>query len=81
MRIAIASANPRHINSRPLTVIEDPEFKDVLIPVLTDYPLRLPTVYAIYVSRKHVPPKIQAFIDLLMEYNAKIPLERINATV
>jgi DNA-binding transcriptional LysR family regulator len=64
----------------PLTVIEDPEFKGVLMPVLADYPLRLPTIYAIYVSRKHVPPKIQTFIELIMEYNAKMPLERIDTT-
>ena len=63
----------------PLTVIEDPEFKGVLIPVLADHPLRMPTIYAIYVSRKHVPPKIQTFVDFIVEYNAQIPLERIEA--
>jgi DNA-binding transcriptional LysR family regulator len=64
----------------PLMVIEDPAFRGTLTPVLADYPLRQPTLYALYVSRKHVPPKIRTFIDHLIEYTAKIPLPRIDAT-
>ena len=64
----------------PLFVIEDLAFQGVLTPVLVDYPLGRPTLYAIYVSRKHVPPKIQTFIDHLVEANARIPLVRIDAT-
>ena len=52
----------------PLTVIEDTPFKGTLIPVLADYPLRHSTLHALYVSRKHVPPKIRTFIDHIIEY-------------
>lgn len=52
----------------PLTVIEDAPFKGTLTPVLADYPLRQPTLHALYVSRQHVPPKIRTFIDHLIEY-------------
>jgi DNA-binding transcriptional LysR family regulator len=55
----------------PLTVIEEAPFKGALIPVLADYPLRQPTLHALYVSRKHVPPKIRTFIDHLVEYIAQ----------
>jgi hypothetical protein len=38
-------------------------FKGVLRPVLIDYPLQQPTVHVVYVSRKHLPIKIRAYID------------------
>ena len=63
----------------PLTVIEDPVFKGALTPVLADYPLRQPTLHALYVSRKHVPPKIRTFIDHLIEYTAKMKPPRVDA--
>ena len=62
----------------PLTVLEDPPFKGALMPVLADYPLQQPTLHVLYVSRKHVPPKIRTFIDHLVEYAAKIPPPRID---
>src|ERR1700730_6273113 len=52
----------------PRTLFEDPMFKDALCPVLTKYPLRTPHLYAIYVSRKHLPLKIRTFIDQLIEF-------------
>lgn len=54
----------------PLTVFEDPAFKDVLMPVLTRHPLRQTTLYLVYASRKYVPLKIRSFIDFVIEYVA-----------
>src|SRR3981081_217094 len=42
--------------------------RPALCPVLTKYPLRPPQLYAIYVSRKHLPLKIRTFIDQLIEF-------------
>jgi DNA-binding transcriptional LysR family regulator len=50
----------------PLTIFEEPAFKDVLTPVLTDHPLRRTTLYAVYVSRRYVPLKIRTLIDFLV---------------
>lgn len=60
----------------PRVMFEDPVFRDAVRPVLSDYALRLPHLYAIYVSRKHVPPKIRTFIDHVIEYMAQVALER-----
>jgi DNA-binding transcriptional LysR family regulator len=54
----------------PVTVFEDPAFKDVLMPVLTRHPLRQTTLYLVYASRKYVPLKIRSFIDFVIEYVA-----------
>ena len=51
----------------PLTIFEEPAFKDVLTPVLTEHPLRQTTLYTVYVSRRYVPLKIRSFIDFLVE--------------
>ena len=56
---------------------EDPEFKGILTPVLTDYPVQGPTMYIVYVSRKYLPLKIRAFIDFLTERSARTPLPRL----
>jgi DNA-binding transcriptional LysR family regulator len=47
-------------------------FKEVLFPILTKYPFKPRHIYAVYVSRKHLPLKIRTFVDHLVEYN-KIP--------
>jgi len=52
----------------PLTIFEEPAFKDVLTPVLTEHPLRQTTLYAVYISRKYVPLKIRSFIDFSVEF-------------
>jgi DNA-binding transcriptional LysR family regulator len=74
MSIAVAHAVCAGIGIAllPRTLFEDPMFKDALCPVLTKYPLRSPHLYAIYVSRKHLPLKIRTFIDQLIEFT-KIP--------
>jgi DNA-binding transcriptional LysR family regulator len=56
----------------PRMVLEDPMFKDVLFPVLTKYPFKQRHIYAVYVSRKHLPLKIRTFVDHLVEFS-KIP--------
>jgi DNA-binding transcriptional LysR family regulator len=55
----------------PAFFFEDPMFKDVLTPVMTEYPLREPTLYLVYVSRKYLPLKIRAFIDFMLESISK----------
>jgi DNA-binding transcriptional LysR family regulator len=48
---------------------EDPLFKDVLVPVMPEFPVQQATMYAVYVSGKVVPPKIRAFIDFALEWS------------
>ena len=56
----------------PDIYLSDPAFRDVLRPVLQDYPTRdYWTLYAVYVSRKYVPLKIRSFIDHVIEWRAK----------
>ena len=57
----------------PDIYLSDPAFRDVLRPVLQDYPTRdYWTLYAVYVSRKYIPLKIRSFIDHAVECNPKI---------
>jgi DNA-binding transcriptional LysR family regulator len=49
--------------------LEDPMFKDTLRPVLTQYPLKQPHMYAVYVSRTHLPLKIRTFVDHLVAFS------------
>jgi DNA-binding transcriptional LysR family regulator len=51
----------------PHIILEDPMFKDVLRPVLVTHPLRHSHLYAIYVSRQHLPLKIRTFIDHVVQ--------------
>jgi DNA-binding transcriptional LysR family regulator len=57
----------------PALIFDDPVYKQVLVPVLTDYPLRQRTLYVVYISRKHVPLKIRSFIDFLVTWSAQTP--------
>ena len=77
----VANAAAAGIGLAPLPdlVFDDPMFKDVLKPVLTDYPLEEPTLYAVYVSRKHLPLKIRAYIDFVQEKAAAIQPPRLAA--
>lgn len=59
----------------PDLFFEDPLFKDVLKPVLTDYPLQEPTLHLVYVSRRYVPLKLRAFIDFAAETASRIRTE------
>jgi DNA-binding transcriptional LysR family regulator len=69
MSVAVAHAVCAGIGLAPLPrmMFEDPVFKDALRPVLVTHPLRHPHLYALYVSRKHLPLKIRTFLDHLIE--------------
>ena len=75
MTVAVAHAVCTGIGLAPLPRIlfEDPMFRDSLCPVLTEHPLRHPDLYAIYVSRKHLPLKIRTFVDHVFEYDRLPP--------
>jgi DNA-binding transcriptional LysR family regulator len=75
MSVAVAHAVCTGIGLAPLPriIFEDPMFKDALVPVLTKHPLRQPHLYAIYVSRKHLPLKIRTFVDHLIEWSQRPP--------
>ena len=60
----------------PLSAIE-PMFKDRLRPVLANLPLRQPDLYALYVSRKHMPAKIRTFIDHCVDFFGTLPPARL----
>lgn len=38
-----------------------------LVPVLTDYPLPKHSIYAVFPERKHMPGKVRAFLDFLID--------------
>jgi DNA-binding transcriptional LysR family regulator len=65
----------------PDLMFEDPVFKDILKPVLTDYPLQEPTLHVVYVSRRHLPLKIRAFIDFVQEKASTIRPPRLATAV
>ena len=62
----------------PAITFEDPHFKDVLVPVLTDHSLRDCTVYFVYLSRKYVPLKIRTFVDFIVESVSATPIPASN---
>ena len=69
MSVAVAYAVCAGIGlaSLPRMMFEDPIFKDALCPVLAKHPLRYPHLYALYVSRQHLPLKIRTFLDHVIE--------------
>ena len=69
----VANAVAAGIGLAPLPDIffEDPVFKDVLTPILTDHTLFDATLYLLYVSRKYMPLKIRTFVDFVSETIAK----------
>ena len=75
MNVAVVHAVCAGIGLAPLPrmMFEDPMFKHALRPVLVNHPLRHPHLYALYVSRKHLPLKIRTFLDHLIE-RTRLPL-------
>jgi len=71
MSIAVAHAVCAGIGlaALPRMTLEDPMFKDALRPILTKYPIKHPHLYAVYVSRKHLPLKIRTFVDHLVLFS------------
>lgn len=55
----------------PAMLLEDPAHRDVLVPVLPEFPLQQATMYAVYASRKFVLPKLRAFIDFALEWDLR----------
>lgn len=51
----------------PLTLFEEPAVKDIVVPVLRDFPLRRMTLYAVYVSRRFVPLKLRSFLEFAIK--------------
>lgn len=47
-------------------VLEDPQFKNLLVPVLPDTTLRQATLYIVYMRRKFVCPKVSAFVEFIL---------------
>ena len=74
MSIAVAHAvcAGMGLAALPRMTLEDPMFKDELCPVLTQYPLKRPHLYALYVSPTHLPLKIRTFVDHLVAFS-RIP--------
>jgi DNA-binding transcriptional LysR family regulator len=77
--IGVVHAVAAGIGLAPLPEIQfdEPEFKEILTPVLTDFPVQGPKLYIVYVSRKYLPVKIRAFIDFLTEFVARTPLPKL----
>jgi DNA-binding transcriptional LysR family regulator len=75
----LANAVAAGIGLGPLPAIffEDPVFKDVLMPTMTEYPFRESTLYLVYASRKYLPLKIRAFVDFFLEAISKIPPQKL----
>jgi len=75
--VANAAAAGIGLSPLPAFYFEDSAFKDVLTPVMTEYPIREPTLYLVYVSRKYLPLKIRAFIDFILESIPKAPSPKV----
>ena len=73
MTVAVAHAVCAGIGlaALPRTFFEDPQFKDALRPVLTQYPIKHPHLSAVFVSRKHLPAKVRTFVDHLIEWSSR----------
>jgi DNA-binding transcriptional LysR family regulator len=75
--VANAVAAGIGLSPLPAFFFEDPEFKDVLTPVMTESPFRESTLYLVYLSRKYLPLKIRAFVDFILETISKVPPSQI----
>lgn len=54
------------IGSIPGTMLEDPRFKDLLVPVLAETRLPRLTLYIVYMRRRFVSPKVSAFVEFIL---------------
>jgi DNA-binding transcriptional LysR family regulator len=67
------------LTALPKPFFEDPPLKSVLTPVLGDYPLEVPKLYAVYVSRIYLPLKIRTFVDFFIQQAAALPPAKLTA--
>jgi DNA-binding transcriptional LysR family regulator len=51
----------------PQTFLEDPAYRDALMPILPQFGSEQRSLYLVYVNRKSVPRRIGAFIDFMLE--------------
>jgi DNA-binding transcriptional LysR family regulator len=70
----VASAVAAGIGIAPVSaaLFEDPAFREVLTPILPEYPLQRGTLYVVYASRKFVAPKLRTFVDFIVEFLASV---------
>ena len=64
----------------PAIMFEEPHFKNVLVPVLTEYSLGEITMFFVYLSRKYVPLKIRTFVDFILESTSRTPRPKPSMT-
>ena len=69
--VALTVAGGMGLALLPATLLNDPVFVNILRPVLTDFRLKEFTQYLLHPSRKFLPFKSRAFIDLVIEFTAK----------
>jgi DNA-binding transcriptional LysR family regulator len=81
--LGVANAVASGIGLAPLPAIllDEPEFKTRITPVMMEYPLRQSMLYIVYVSRKYLPLKLLTFRDLLIERISQTPEPRPLALV
>jgi len=71
--VANAIAAGIGIGPVPAGLFDDPLFRQVLTPILPDYPLQEAMLYAVYPSRKFVAPKLRTFIDFIVGFIGAAP--------
>ena len=55
------------IISQPRFIVADDLARGALVPLLQDWKISEPHVYAVYLSRKFLSPKVRVFIDFLVD--------------
>ena len=59
------------IISQPHFIVADDLARGALVPLLQDWKISEPHVYAVYLSRKFLSPKVRVFIDFLVDAAAQ----------
>jgi DNA-binding transcriptional LysR family regulator len=74
----ICAAARRHLGIliQPMYIIHDDVVAGRLVPLLTDWELPRLTINIAYPTRRHLPAKVRAFVDFLVEQFAKNDFER-----
>ena len=70
--VANAAAAGLGMATLPDVILDDPLFREKLVPVLPDFAAPQATMYVVYASRKFVPLKLRAFIDFALEWDSRI---------
>lgn len=73
--VSVASAVAAGIGIGPVpgVMLEDPLFKDLLIPVLPENALHKAVLYVVYMRRRFVSPKVGAFVDFVLDSLSRLP--------